>query len=293
MTLIPKPQRDALAAQIKSDIDEYCRVTYDDGHRNHLGASMIGHECSRYLWYVFRWVYHEKVSGRARRLFNRGHREEDRFIEWLTGIGFKLRPLADDGNQHRMSGVGGHYGGSLDGLTQIPERYHSLFAALAQIGEFLVEFKTNGTGPNYQELLEKGVQKAKPRHYAQMCTYGAKYKLRYAIYFNICKNDDELHVEVVELDWKYGEELEAKAGDVIVSKLPPPRLNESPAYYKCKQCAFLDICHKGAAYEMNCRSCDFATPVDGGKWWCGKWGAEIPKEAIPLGCGQWKPVGRL
>lgn len=84
----------ALAKRLAEDIDEYCAAVYDDGHRNHLGASLIGDECKRKLWYVFRWVKNEKFSGQMQRLFNRGHREEERFIEWLEGIGIKL--WADD-----------------------------------------------------------------------------------------------------------------------------------------------------------------------------------------------------
>lgn len=83
-----------LAKQIKSDIDEYCEKKFDDGFRWHLGASLIGHECKRYLFYVFRWCFKENFDGRMQRLFNRGHREEERFIEWLEGIGFTV--YADD-----------------------------------------------------------------------------------------------------------------------------------------------------------------------------------------------------
>lgn len=79
-----------LAKQIKSDIDEYCEKKFDDGFRWHLGASLIGHECKRYLFYVFRWCFKENFDGRMQRLFNRGHREEERFIEWLEGIGFTV-----------------------------------------------------------------------------------------------------------------------------------------------------------------------------------------------------------
>jgi len=71
----------ALAKRILEEIDEYCVRAYDGGHRSHLGASLIGRECKRYLWYVFRWCLHEKTTGRQQRLFNHGHREEARFIE--------------------------------------------------------------------------------------------------------------------------------------------------------------------------------------------------------------------
>ena len=153
----------ALAKRILEEIDEYCVRTYDGGHRSHLGASLIGRECKRYLWYVFRWCLHEKTTGRQQRLFNRGHREEARFIEWLEGIGFKVwfenRDEAPNEKgeypQYRISDVMGHFGGSLDGIAILPERYG--------IEEpVLLEFKTNGTGAGFNKLTDDGMPIAKP-----------------------------------------------------------------------------------------------------------------------------------
>src|SRR5208283_4628088 len=78
-----------LASQIRKDIEDYSQQAYSSGFRKHLGASDIGHQCERYLWYKFRWMCEPKFSGRMLRLFNRGHLEEARFIEWLEGIGFR------------------------------------------------------------------------------------------------------------------------------------------------------------------------------------------------------------
>ena len=107
-----------LAQELKSKIDAYCVEVYDGGHRSHLGASLIGHECSRHLWYVFRWAKHEQFDARMLRLFNRGHREEARFIEWLRGIGWEVSDGPNGEDQWRVSAVMGHFGGSLDGMTR-------------------------------------------------------------------------------------------------------------------------------------------------------------------------------
>src|SRR5690606_19393029 len=102
-------------------------------YRWHLGGSLIGHDCSYYLWLVFRWCIHEKSEGadekehnnigRIQRLFNRGHREEDRFVEFLKGIGCQIWTHDENGNQFRMSGVNGHFGGSIDGVIKLPPSY--------------------------------------------------------------------------------------------------------------------------------------------------------------------------
>ena len=48
-----------------------------ESSRAHLGASMIGRECNRALWYGFRWATVPNFPGRVLRLFKRGHDEED------------------------------------------------------------------------------------------------------------------------------------------------------------------------------------------------------------------------
>ena len=237
----------ALAKRILEEIDEYCVSTYDGGHRSHLGASLIGRECKRYLWYVFRWCLHEKTTGRQQRLFNRGHREEARFIEWLEGIGFKVWfENRDEGPnekgefpQYRISDVMGHFGGSLDGIAVLPERY-----GIAE--PVLLEFKTNGTGAGFNKLADDGMPIAKPEHFAQTSTYGKKYNFRYCVYLNINKNDDSLHIEVVKLNHNLGEQMIMKAEQIIMSQTAPARLSDNPTFHKCGYCHMKEVCHKGA-----------------------------------------------
>lgn len=320
----------ALAKRILEEIDEYCVHTYDGGHRSHLGASLIGRECKRYLWYVFRWCLHEKTTGRQQRLFNRGHREEARFVEWLEGIGFKIwfenyegfayhaesdsycilapdeegdglaerilpenpgfrahinRAKADglEFPQYRISDVMGHFGGSLDGIAILPERYG--------IEEpVLLEFKTNGTGAGFNKLADDGMPIAKPEHFAQTSTYGKKYNFRYCVYLNINKNDDSLHVEVVKLNHGLGEQMIMKAEQIILSQTPPARLSDNPTFHKCGYCHMKDVCHKGAVVEVNCRSCAFARPVENAEWFCEVHNGNIPKEFIPTACPSYKAI---
>ena len=281
----------ALAKRILEEIDEYCVRTYDGGHRSHLGASLIGRECKRYLWYVFRWCLHEKTTGRQQRLFNRGHREEARFIEWLEGIGFKVwfenRDEAPNEKgeypQYRISDVMGHFGGSLDGIAVLPERY-----GIAE--PVLLEFKTNGTGAGFNKLADDGMPIAKPEHFAQTSTYGKKYNFRYCVYLNINKNDDSLHIEVVKLNHNLGEQMIMKAEQIIMSQTAPARLSDNPTFHKCGYCHMKEVCHKGAVVEVNCRSCAFARPVENAEWFCEVHNGNIPKDFIAKACPSYKAI---
>jgi len=265
--------RKLYAQHIKDDIDRWCADKYYSGHRNHLGASEMGEACSRKLWYKFRWVREEIHEGRVQRLFQVGHEAEPRFKMYLEGIGFTVLDRADDMQQFRISAHNGHYGGSLDGIAKHPE-----------YGEFLLEFKTNGTGKGFVDVADKGVEKAKPKHWAQMCQYGLHYKLKYALYLIENKNDSDITVDIVELDWKLGEEMQKKAGDIINSQVPPPKISLNDAFFDCKFCSFVDVCHHGVCVEVNCRSCKYAEPDFDGKWMCNFYNSNIPSEFIPKGC---------
>lgn len=306
--------RDKLSFEIINRVDDFCQNKYDDGPRGHLGASLIGDPCMRKLWYVFRWVKHTRHTGRMYRLFNRGHREEERFVEWLKGTGIavsefmepdnstpvgfgKYKDLSFDqisvsdpnyaewvkdklkGQQHRISAVGGHFGGSLDGIGTLPS------------GEqVLLEFKTHNN-KSFKELVNHGVKVKKPLHFAQMSMYGKHYRLKYAIYMAIDKNTDDLHIEVVELDWASATELERKAEFIISSHEAPPRLHNNDSHFECKYCDYRLLCFDfDKTLDHNCRSCSHCWPVDNAEWYCDIYQCNVPKEHIKDGCENWEPI---
>ena len=277
--------RKKLEELIANDVDEFCQNYYEQGHRNHLGASELGEECWRKLWYGFRWVKQERFDGRMLRLFNVGHSAEPRFITYLRGIGFEIKEFAEDGKQFRISGAMGHYGGSLDGMCKPPARYQ-----LSSDLVLLNEYKTNNTGTGFTKVESEGVAKAKPRHYAQMSQYGYKYGLRYGLYMIENKNDSDITFKIVELDWNLGAQLEKKANDIIFSKEPSPRISENPAMFNCKYCHQKGICFDGEIPEKNCRSCRNALPTQDATWTCQLHQAIIPSEFIKTGCDDWLPI---
>jgi hypothetical protein len=269
MNLSNPNERQTLAAQIKNEINEWCTHKYKSGHREHLGASIMGETCSRKIWYIFRWCKEQQIDGRLQRLFQVGHNAEPRFVEYLEGVGFKVYTRdASTNEQFRILGVCGHYGGSVDALASYNEE------------AFICEFKTNGTGVGFTNVEAQGLQKAKPVHWAQMCQYGYKLQIKYGLYLIENKNDSDITIQIVELDWKYGQQLENKAKDVIEAKYPPQRISEQPSYYECKWCQFRDICHYNEPVDNNCRSCKNAVPVENAQWQCIKFNCLIPKEEI-------------
>lgn len=238
----------------------------DSGNRPHLGASLIGHACERYLWLTFHWVNAKKFSGRMLRLFETGQLEESRFVANLRRIGVEVHEFQPDGTQWRVSAFGGHFGGSMDGacvgLPEAPKTWHVL------------EFKTHNE-KSFKELAAKGVQAARPQHYAQMQTYMGLTGMERSMYMAVNKNNDELYTERVEFDQVEFAKLMARAERVIRASEPPLRCSNDPSWYVCKMCDFSEHCHGTEAPAVNCRTCAHSTPVvdgEGGRWICGEYG---------------------
>jgi hypothetical protein len=274
--------RDALATRIEADIDEWCQKQYDNGPRSHLGASIIGHECERYIWFSFRWMYYTVFSGRMQRLFQRGHLEETRIFEWLIGIGFTTTSVNVDGKQIRIVFAEGHGGGSTDGVGILPQRY-GISTPL------LLEMKTQ-KDKKFNLLQGSGVQKEKPMHFIQASVYGRRLGIQYCLYIAVNKEDDDLDVEVIELDWSLADAEIGKAENIINSKFPPRRISETPNLWKCKYCPAVHVCHMNAPVMKNCRSCYNSEPMPAGQWHCNKWNAIIPASEILKGCDAWQQL---
>ena len=279
-TELTKAQREELAEKFNDAIEEYSYKSLKQEPRDHLGASEIAYPCTRQGYYKFRWMKFEEYNGRMLRLFKRGHREEERFISYLEGIGCTFHRFDENGKQFRFSSIMGHYGGSCDGIIGTNPWYPEL--------PLLAEFKTHNTG-SFGKYLKEGVAKSKPQHFGQMSQYGVKLGLKYALYFPENKNDDDIQVSIIELDWNLGNQLERKAEEIITAKEPPRRISDNPSYQECTWCTFKGICHNEEIPIKNCRSCRNAMPTNDATWTCGLHGL-IPSEFVPLGCDQWMPI---
>lgn len=99
-----------------------------------------------------------------------------------------------------------------------------------------------------------------------------------------------MHIEVVELSEKVAVFMEEKAELIITSQSAPERYSNNPTAFKCKFCDFMDICHNGAHFEKNCRSCANASPIANGAWHCSQQNDTIPDFIIKVGCDAYTPV---
>jgi hypothetical protein len=236
----------------------------DREERTYLGASVIGNECWRALWYGFRWAYErdpDEFSGRMLRLFDDGHREEVRIIDDLRAGGVFVF-----GEQTGFEALGGHLRGHIDGiaggLPEAPKMPH------------VIEIKTHND-KSFKSLLKDGLKASKPAHYAQLMLYMHQLKYTRGIYIAVNKNDSSIYTERVGHEGvKFAQALLDKAKRIITADEAPPKLHENPdapQAYVCGWCPAKTVCHEGFGARRNCRTCISATPLlegSDGEWDC-------------------------
>ena len=269
----------------------YNALAADSEKREHLGASIIGHPCSRHLFYAFRWAVTKKFDGKTQRLFRRGQIEEEYLVSDLRKANLIVRERhKKTGEQFRVSALGGHFGGSLDALIEgCPDQTVS--------GPIVAEFKTMNRN-QYAKLEKEGCEKAQPKHYAQMQIYmhlsfpsQPKKKIKQAYYLVVRKDDDALYEDIFDLDEKFAEGILAKAEKIIFTDEPPLRIDNEKTFVTCKFCEFSDICHgddEGVFKlpEPTCRTCVYGSPKKDGKarWHCNLKGEDLSHAAQIEGC---------
>jgi hypothetical protein len=253
--------------------------TSTDPFRTHLGASGLGDECPRKVWYGWRWATKKKFEGRMLRLFNRGHLEEGRVIALLLAIGVTVYQQDAEGKQFRISFAEGHAGGSGDGVAVgIPD--------LTPGTPCLLEFKTHSD--KYYSAVEKdGVRSAKFEHYVQMQLYMRKMGLAVALYVAVNKNTDAIYMELVALDTVTADQFLERGEKIVWLETPPDRINESPGFFKCRMCDHRPICHQKSEPDKNCRTCGYSEPRPGKIWFCKKNSHDLSKDDQFKGCGDW------
>lgn len=266
MTAIPEPYS-GLAALI-----DRAHEAKPDKPRPHLGCSMVGHHCERWIWLSFRWAVREKFPGRILRLFRRGHDEEKTIYDDLQAAGVKVfgaQTLVD---------FGGHVSGSTDGEVEgVPGGGNK---------RHLLECKTHAK-KSFDDLAKNGVEKSKPQHWAQMQVYMRGRGLDRALYYAICKNDDRIYTERIRYDEDAADTLIKRGHRLALAERMPDPISTDPSWYLCKFCAAHEFCHKTKmTREINCRTCAHVTPERDGTWSCARWdGKNIPYDFQLTGCG--------
>lgn len=242
--------------------------------RPHMGCSLLGHHCDRWLWLSFRWAVVEKFDGRMLLLFKRGHDEEQRVVQHLRRIGANVE--ATGINQSKVN-FGCHVSGSIDGIvSKLP---------IAPKSRAILEIKTH-SDKSFSALKAKGVKAAKPMHWVQCCVYGYGREINRALYFAVNKNTDEIYTEWLEIDKDVAIKAIERGRRIALDNRMPPPISTDPTWYQCKFCPAYSLCHEKAPTKFaNCRTCAHSTPMEDSTWRCERHQADgIPEDFQREGC---------
>jgi CRISPR/Cas system-associated exonuclease Cas4 (RecB family) len=270
--------------------------------RNYLGASQIGNSCYRKLFYSFRGA--EKI------LFNEtcdeteldmeinrvkaaedGHYQELAIIKNLRTIpGIEI--FNDDGtvdengnpNQIGFQMLLGHFRGHVDGvitgILQSPGTPHVL-EIKCRLEKFINKLE--------KLIAEHGEKNAlrewEEEYYAQAQIYMHEMKLtRHYLVASTPGGRRQISVRT-EYNRKEAEAIIEKAKSIIFDNwILPERISDKREFYKCKWCEYQEICHDGAFPLVNCKTCRYSEPVQGGQRECGFNKEIIPEETLHVGC---------
>ena len=243
--------------------------------RPHMGCSLLGHPCDRYLWLSFRHAVQEQFSGRMLRLFRRGQNEEAVVVSDLRAIGVDVQSTG--ASQSRVK-FDCHVSGSVDGiiesgLPESPKKRH------------ILEIKTYNR-KSFDKLTKDGVQKTKFQHYVQMQLYMLGAGIDRAFYIAICKDSDEIYTERIRFDKEMAEKyLERGKRIALAERMPEPMPGASASWWTCKYCPAYSMCwEKQPTQQVNCRTCAHSTAAKDGTFGCEHWLATIPLDAQHQAC---------
>lgn len=274
---------DRLQIAIKNGINDasFRKQSVRRSHR--LSPSWLGEKCVAASWYKYRWAMKPQPNdGRMARYNSKGDPEEEIIADLLRESGWTVRTHDENGDQFAVSDLNGHLYGRVDGLASHPEFTNGV--------EILFENKYINTR-RFVALTKEPLIKADPKYYGQVCLYLKLLNLPAALFMPGNRNDSDIQPILIPRDDSYAENLLRTGENIMFAKVRPARIAENPAYFECKMCDLVSVCHSGAPLDINCRSCINAEPITGGKWKCNKWNAVIPnKEAMEAACSDWQPI---
>jgi hypothetical protein len=205
-----------------------------------IGASMIGEGCMRRLQYAyFKAPPDRKPSGKALRIFRRGHEGEDWMAEWLRLAGFNLYTVDENGAQKCFRALDGKLLGYADGV---------FLGGPEEFGPYprLWENKVLGS-KGWNKVDKEGVQKAYPVYYGQVQLYMAYFDLADdpALFTALNADTMEVYAENIPFDAAEAQRLSDRAVNVVSASDAGqllPRCTTDEDFFECKFCDWHERC---------------------------------------------------
>ena len=209
--------------------DAIIKKASEEKSRNYMGASIIGEECDRKLWYQFK---HPKpiLDPRIQRIFRMGDKVEDLVVYWLKDAGLTVYDVDKNGEQFGFvdGDVAGHCDGVIIGLPGSDKPH-------------LLEVKS-AKNSSFNQYVKNGVKKQSSTYYIQMQSYMHKLGLERALFVMMNKDNQELYFERVKYDKVAAHSALLRAKEIAGSDEMPDRKYAKSTFYKCRFCDYAKEC---------------------------------------------------
>lgn len=211
--------------KITKKIEKF-QETIEDDQRDYIGASSIGSDCLRQIWYQFKGVKAQRVPTKFRRTWAIGKNLESLVIEWLTNAGVKVDKTNKTYHAKNMPYFQGHF----DGIVIFGQK------------QSILEIKT-AKDASFKIFVKKGVKAWNPQYYAQIQSYMGMSGIHSTYILVLNKDNSEISDELVTFDEDFYNKLVDKAIMISGANIPPPKINGSALWYQCKMCKYNKVCH--------------------------------------------------
>jgi hypothetical protein len=200
----------------------------DKKARDYIGASGIGAECLRQIWYEFKGTKAESVPTKIRRTWAIGQHLESLILDWLTEAGIEIQRTWADLESEGMPFFKGH-------VDSVWTKKGKPFA--------IIEIKT-AKDASFNIFVKKGFRTWNPQYYAQIQSYMGMSGIHSSYILVLNKDSSDIADELVNFDEAFYQTLRSKALMIANANAAPPKINGSPLWFQCKLCKFNKVCHK-------------------------------------------------
>lgn len=197
----------------------------DSPDRNYIGASSIGSDCLRQIWYEFKNGKGNKIPNKLRRTWEIGKLLEGMVIDLLHRCGVNISSLQNEFIHPNLHYFKGHCDGVLVDFNAI------------------LEIKT-AKDASFKVFVNKGCKIWSKKYYAQVQSYMGMSGLKLACILVLNRDTSEFHEEWIAFDSFYFEQLTDKAIDIYRLQEPPRRIHNSPLWFECRMCRYNGICRE-------------------------------------------------
>ena len=207
-----------------------CKRKSDTHERHYIGASLLGDQCDRKIWY-YRYEPPAIKDGRVLRIFRIGDYFEDFVIEMLRDAGVKVFNVDENGKQFGFvdGEVSGHCDGVVVGLPESDQPH-------------VLEVKSMNNS-TFNQLKKKGLKATNIKYYGQIQVYTLKLELQDGLFIAMNKDNQELYFERLKLDKFYAMALIEK-GKEIAKLTTPPKRTFKKNFYLCNMCGKKKECYE-------------------------------------------------